>query len=245
MQPEEYRTMFEVEEMHWWYRSLRRIVFLFLRRYLRSGQRLQILDAGCGTGILLAHLNSLGQSWGFDYAEEALSFCRQRGLKNILQASVTAIPFAAESFDLVTCLDVLCHQAVEGDELALREIHRVLRRGGLAIINLAAHRFLYSSHDRATDTARRYSRREVQQKAKRAGFSILRLSYWNFFLFPAVAVVKLWRKAATERTASDLRLPHPLLNSFLDRMVTLEPLLLRYVDLPLGSSIIGVLKKED
>ncbi|GFP21109.1 hypothetical protein HKBW3S06_00335 [Candidatus Hakubella thermalkaliphila] len=237
--------MFEVEETLWWYRGLRRIVFLFLRPYLRSGQKLRILDAGCGTGILLTHLSSLGQTWGFDYAEEALSFCRQRGLKNIRQASITAIPFAAESFDLVTCLDVLSCQAVEDDELALREIYRVLRRGGLAIINLAAHRFLYSSHDRATRTARRYSRREVQQKAKRAGFSVLRLSYWNFFPFPAVAVTRLLRKGATERTTSDLRLPHPLLNSFLDRIVALEALLLRYIDLPLGSSIIGVLRKED
>lgn len=243
MQPEEYRIMFEVEEMHWWYRGLRRLVFLFLGRYLRSGQKLQMLDAGCGTGILLTHLSSLGQSWGFDYAEEAVFFCRQRGLKDILRASVTAIPFAAESFDLVTCLDVLCHQAVEDDELALREIHRILRRGGLAIINLAAHRFLYSSHDRATGTARRYSRREVQQKATRAGFSTLRLSYWNCFLFPAVAIMRLWRKGATERTASDLRLSHPLLNSFLDRIVALEALLLRYIDLPLGSSVIAVLKK--
>jgi hypothetical protein len=85
----------------------------------------------------------------------------------------------------------------------------------------------------------------VQQKAKGAGFSILRLSYWNFFLFPAVAVTRLLRKAATERTTSDLRLPHPLLNSFLNRIVALEALLLCYIDLPLGSSIISVLKKRD
>jgi ubiquinone/menaquinone biosynthesis C-methylase UbiE len=67
---------------------------------------------------------------GVDLAAEAISFCRQRGLDNVYQADVCALPFVDASFDIVICSSVLYHQRVEDVAGPVREMGRVLRPGG-------------------------------------------------------------------------------------------------------------------
>ena len=78
-----------------------------------TGKTGRVLDAGCGTGGLLRRL-AHRKAWGVEIASEGIRFCRQRGLDNILQASVTELPFRPNSFDVVLSIDVLVHQWVAG-----------------------------------------------------------------------------------------------------------------------------------
>ena len=77
----EYEKMARVEQEHWWYRSLHRLVLESIRSHTR-GYDISILDAGCGTGGLMLYLQQQGYTHlkGFDLSQDAVDICRSRGL---------------------------------------------------------------------------------------------------------------------------------------------------------------------
>jgi len=232
--------MFEAEEQHWWYRGLRKISLQSIKKY-SSASKLKVLDVGCGTGILLKILSKDHDVSGIDYSEDAISFCKLRGLESVKQASINDLPFDNESFDLVTCMDVLYHKGVDVKK-ALSEIYRVLRPVGLFAINLPAFNFLYSSHDRAIETARRFTKKEVKQLLQESSFTILKLTYWDFFLFPVVATTRLIRKKSDKET-SDIKVPTKIINELLYFILSTEANLIRFTSLPWGTSVFAVAQK--
>jgi ubiquinone/menaquinone biosynthesis C-methylase UbiE len=175
LKKEEYKIMFAAEEHHWWYRGLRKILFSSINKYLPLSKA-QVLDVGCGTGLLLKIFSKKHEIKGVDYSEEAISFCRLRGLKSLIKASVNELPFENNSFDLITCMDVLYHKGIDIRK-SLSEIYRVLKPGGIFAINIPAFNFLYSSHDRAIETARRFTKKELKNLLKGNGFAIFKFSY--------------------------------------------------------------------
>lgn len=190
MQPNEYATMFRVEEAHWWYRALHELVLETLDGELPDWRDKKILDAGCGTGAILQRLGNPEKNIGIDLAPEAISFCRQRGLNNVREGNVCALPFEDASFDAVISSSVLYHEWVADIGAAVREMHRVLRPGGLILINVPAFRFLHSAHDDAVMTARRFRKPEIQTLLVNQNFTIRRLSYWTSLLFPFAIVAR-------------------------------------------------------
>jgi SAM-dependent methyltransferase len=91
-----------------------------------------MLDVGCSAGYVLAAAKSLGlEEMGLDYARFPVELCRERGFK-AEQGTLMKMPFADGSFDIVTAKHTLEH--VESPMEGLREIHRVLRPGGVAFI---------------------------------------------------------------------------------------------------------------
>ncbi len=244
MKESEYRSIYSVEDGHWWYEGLRDLVFSSLREAMPG--KVSALDAGCGTGAVLKRLLDEGQkAVGVDFSPTALSFCAQRGLARLVRGSVSELPFRDESFDAVVSLDVIYHEAVEDDVEALREFRRVLRKGGVLILNLPAFEFLRSPHDLANQTKRRYTKAMLAEKLKSAGFSIERVTYRNAALFPAIAIVRLLKKAyaAGDSKDSDLGKVNPALNRALTGVLSLENVILRRLDMPFGSSVFGVARK--
>jgi 2-polyprenyl-3-methyl-5-hydroxy-6-metoxy-1,4-benzoquinol methylase len=88
-----------------------------------------ILDAGCGEGEAVSRLRALlpdCQITGIDTSGDALDHARRRCPGTpFLNQSVLALDFAADSFDLVLCLEVLEH--LERPRLAIAELARVAR----------------------------------------------------------------------------------------------------------------------
>src|SRR6185295_6773377 len=113
MQQHTYAIMRRVEESHWWFVGRRAIIRSFLQRVARdlkagsTAPALNILDVGCGTGANLEMLAEFGKAEGVDVSAEALSFCRARGLEQVKLGAAEALPYADNSFDLVTGLDVV------------------------------------------------------------------------------------------------------------------------------------------
>lgn len=241
MKPHEYDIMYRVEETHWWYRALRRIVFSNLDRYLPTWRERAILDAGCGTGANLSRLSQAPHTAGIDLSADALAFCRQRGLSNLARASVSALPFADDTFAAVVSTHVLYHRWVSDVAHPLAEFRRVLVDNGLLFLELPAYDSLYSSHDEAVMTARRFTVSQVRGDVEAAGFRVLRLTYWNSLLLPPIWIAR--RLLAREKTDSDVSiLPAPL-NAALDLAMRCEFGLLRLVNLPAGVSISCVARK--
>jgi ubiquinone/menaquinone biosynthesis C-methylase UbiE len=241
MQREEYATMFRVEETHWWYRALHRLIFQALEAELPDWREKEIADVGCGTGAILSRLGNPEKNVGIDLAPEAISFCRQRGLDNIQQGDIHALPFPDASFDAVICSSVLYHQWVSDVEGAIGEMHRVLRPGGTLLINVPAFPFLHSAHDEAVMTARRFRKREIRQLLQKQDFQIRRLTYWTTFLFPLAVAArtlggsKMGRDFETEGMS--------FTQQTLAGIMALELNLLRKISLPFGVALIAVVRK--
>ena len=240
--------MYEAEDTHWWYRGMRGVMFTLLG-LRRRGYAPTILDAGCGTGGTLHALREAGHGGaeGFDFSPIALHFCRQRGLENVRPGSVTDIPFPDDTFDIAISCDVITDAGTEDEERAIRELYRILKPGGRLFLNLPAFDFLRSEHDRATSVARRYRRGQIAAKLKRQGFRIRRNTYWNMFLFPVVVAVRLLRRERpedlNEPARSDIAVPPEPVNTLLTLIMWVESLLVRYFDLPVGSSVAVVAVK--
>src|SRR5713101_4192936 len=114
MNPREYAALFQVEDQHWWFVGLRREIARELARAAPEGGFRRWLDAGSGTGGLLASLELPGRpsGVGLDFAAEGVALARRRPGLRLSLGSVERLPFADSSFDLVTSIDVLCHRNV-------------------------------------------------------------------------------------------------------------------------------------
>jgi SAM-dependent methyltransferase len=242
--PEYYDRLAALERTHWWWRGVRRVT----QRVLRDRSRVaRVLDAGCGTGAMLAWAEGdLGaRATGLDYSADALRFCRARTRAGLLQGDAAALPVAAASFDLVLSLDVIQHlPRPGGDARALAEIARVLAPGGRLLLrtNSACG---YPPVD-APDY-HRYSLAEVRALIRNAGLVCERATYVN--LAPALALTLVRRfKGTTPR--SDPGLPplpgrQGLASAIGMTWLTLESEFIRRVPvaLPFGHSIVALARK--
>ncbi len=242
MERGEYETMFRVEGTHWWYRALHRLIRASLDSELPGWRSASILDAGCGTGAILEQLGNPQRNVGIDVSTDAVRFCRQRGLHNVVQSDVGALPFSDASFDAVICSSVLYHQWIKDVRKALQELRRVLRPGGLLLVNLPAYEFLHSAHDDAVLTARRFTRKEVRSLLSSTGLEIRHLSYWTTLLFPAAVVARTLGGSSTGRDF-DAEATASLKNSTLGMVMTLELWLMRWTSLPFGVALFAVAEK--
>ena len=255
MPAREYDTMYRLEDDFWWYGGMRHHLLMALIRQWnwREVPSPRILDAGCGTGALLQRLTGgLGRrlrtndAYGLDVSPVALDFCRQRGLiERISLGSITAMPFPSRHFDIVVSFDVLCD--VRDVQAGFCEIARVLRPGGLAVINLPAYQWLYSEHDRAVNNLQRFDKKTVVQQVAEAGMRIERISHVNTFLFGPAALMRLLRRGKISRqTARSDLVPLPrAVNYLLAQVMRVEAELLRMsnLSLPFGLSILTLARK--
>lgn len=247
MEKKEYEILFELEDDYWWYKELRGLVSSVIDKTFPDKDGIRLLDAGCGTGGLLAHID-IHNVYGFDISEESIKFCKIRKLRNILRASVSNIPFSSSSFDLVISLDVLYHLGVKNDSTVLREFYRVLAKGGVLLINLPAYNFLKSTHDIAIHTRQRYIRQDLKRKIENAGFKIVKLTYRNTILFPLILAIRLFERLSlkNEKAAhSDLKRMPDQLNNLLTYFLSMENrLIVSGLNFPFGLSLFCVAVKE-
>jgi SAM-dependent methyltransferase len=199
MEREQYELMAREEGRHWWYVGMRRVSAGLLDRYGPSGGRLEVLDAGCGSGGTTAYLGRYGRVTGVDLAAEATALARRRGVGRVMRGSVSELPFRSGSFDLATSFDVLYHLGVADDEAALSELHRVLRPDGVLLIRLPAYDRIRGSHDRAVHTRHRYTREELGWKLARAGFRVEHATYANSLLLPVAELKRLLERGRGDR----------------------------------------------
>jgi SAM-dependent methyltransferase len=244
MSPVEHDRMRAVEDDYWWYQALRKEVACLMHP---KRPRFSALDAGCGSGGMLAALAlrfSSAVLVGIDLSEHALALTARRATgATLVPGSVNQLPLPNSQFDFVLSLDVLTNRGVD-ERAALREAYRVLRSGGELIVNVAAFDFLHGSHDVAVDADRRYTRPQLAASLREAGFCIRRLTYWNMSLLPVIALMR-WRSRKTPRAEakSDFAPLLTGLNVALARLMRLEFALSSLVPLPFGTSLLALARK--
>jgi SAM-dependent methyltransferase len=231
-----YRELYELEDTHWWFRARRHVIWALLRRGgLPTAPR--ILDAGCGTGRNLVEFGGLGAAEGVDASEQAVAFCRARGLSGARQAPVEELPFEDGRFDVILATDVIEH--LDDDVRALTELRRVAAKGALLVLTVPAYQWLWTRHDESMHHKRRYTAARLASSATAAGWEPRVQTYFYSSLLPAVALVRAVRRVRPPvHGSSDLELTPGTVNRWLDLPMRGEARLIeRGARFPAGVSV--------
>jgi SAM-dependent methyltransferase len=111
-----------------------------------AGERIRgiILEDGCGVGMYVEHLSPLdGKVYGLEYDFERAAEASRRN-PGIINAAGETLPYADSTFDLILSHEVLEH--VSDDLLATREMVRVLKPGGRAVIFVPNIGYPFETH---------------------------------------------------------------------------------------------------
>ena len=231
-----YPIMFRVEQAHWWYTGRRKILAGFVEAICRevTDRRPRILDVGCGTGANLLMLSEYGEAEGVDISEDALAFCRERGLDKVRLGAGEKLPYEDGTFDLVTALDVVEH--MDDDLAGLREMRRVLRPGGRVLLFVPTFMFLWGLQDDVSNHRRRYRLPELRRVLEQAGFEIERTTYANITFFLPILVMRQLMRLTGLKADSENNINVTALNGVLGSVFGAESWLLKFMNLPFGVS---------
>lgn len=242
MNPSEYTKMFELEDHYWWFVGRRHLALKLLRSHTAVAKP-DVLDLGCGTGVVLRELSAWATPTGLDMSDLALGFCRQRSLQRLIRGDGSKLPLQDNQFDAIIGLDIFEH--IEDDSAAFAEAYRALRPGGILVLSVPAFRSLWGPHDVALMHHRRYRAVEVRRRLEEAGFVVRRSTYSVFFLFPVVVVWRLFEKRKRGPAKASLVAVPKWLNTSLVALQNLEASLISGINLPWGSSVIAVAQRVE
>jgi len=233
---------FEAGDFRW--KNLRRLVKIYLSIFIKYVESSKILDLGCGTGHLALELIQEGyDTCAADLSKELVDYAnlraRNAGCKlNAVQMDIQNLPYR-EAFDAIVCLDVLEH--VEDDRLALDNINRALKSGGIMICAVPALSTLYGRRDQRIGHFRRYDREVLIQGIESAGFSLCAVRYWNILgLLPVAISEKLLHREIYEKNRYSQSYFNKSLNALLDLWFDWVE---NRVQPPLGLTLIAVARK--
>lgn len=231
MNNEAYEFIENNEDSHWWFQARKNIIRMFLEQ--NRAHYDTVLDIGCGSGHFLRSIKDISTTrYGID--EHSYSTADH----TVMQGDARNLPFESGSIELITMLDVLEH--IPESDAALREVHRVIRPDGLFLLTVPAFQFLYSPHDRKNHHVKRYCKKELCSQLTKNGFKILRCSYFNTWLFPIEAAVRLMEKAIGVEMSVSTESGHLLANRVLFHIFDSEKNVLANHDFPYGLSLLAV-----
>jgi len=182
------QAMLDFDDHHWWYRGRRKIIRSELDR-LALPSDAKVLDAGCGSGRTLTELAPYGEVFGIELDPDAAKVARGRNAGEVRIGRLEELPWDADTFDLITCLDVIEHTA--DDRVTLSELRRVSRPGAWLLVTVPAYQALWSQHDDFNHHFRRYGRRTLRAAALDSGWRVHRVTSFNSLLFGPAAAVRI------------------------------------------------------
>ncbi|KXK01481.1 MAG: type 11 methyltransferase [Acidobacteria bacterium OLB17] len=244
MQQHTYAIMDGVEDTHWWFVGRRAILESFLRPIAAQLGELQsplrILDVGCGTGANIRMLSQFGAAEGVDVSDDALEFCRKKGL-DVTKGTAEDLPFADESFGLTTALDVIEH--LDDDVAGLKEMFRVTKKGGYSLIFVPAFMWLWGVQDDISHHRIRYTKKQIVERLEAAGYTVERAVYANFTFFAPILAGRLLMRVTGIKPASENNINISALNGLFGKIFSSEASILNRISFPFGVSIVIVAKK--
>jgi ubiquinone/menaquinone biosynthesis C-methylase UbiE len=238
---------YRAEREHFWFKGFRQFITPLVDEALAGRRDARLLDCGCGTGTNLDLFRGRCQAFGFDLTPGGLRFARTHGGLRVARASITHVPYAPATFDVVTSFDVFQCLTEAQETLALASMARVLKPGGAMVLNVAALEILSGSHAVLSEEVRRYTKPLLRQALTRAGLAVERLTYTNFSLFPLMLATRSWQRfrgaARADALTSEITVPSAPVNTALTAVLSLEARALRLANLPIGSSLLVLARK--
>lgn len=222
-------------------RASRRHALAQLARHI-DAPRPVLLEIGCSSGFFL---EGLIDAWpdarviGADYVRRPLeALAARRGDIPLLQFDLTRCPLPSDSIDGAVLLNVLEH--IEDDAAAVRHICRILKPGGVAVIEVPAGPHLYDVYDQVLLHHRRYRLRDLCNLLRRAGLTISFASYLGMLVYPAFWWVKrrnqryLSAPAEIQQQLVAQAMRQSRRSRFMESLFRLEDQLRRWLPFPFG-----------
>lgn len=240
-----YDSYASIEANHFWFRNRASLVVWALKKYMP--RLTSFFEIGCGTGYVMEKVKTAfpdAKLCGSEIFTTALSLTAIR-LQDaeLVQIDARRIPFI-EEFSVIGAFDVLEH--INEDEQVLREMYKSLNHGGIILISVPQHMWMWSQVDDYSCHVRRYSANEIHQKVERAGFKILRSTSFVSLLLPAMFLSRFWqshKKAKTNDATAELRIPI-WINAIFHTLLTIERTMISLgVNFPIGGSRLVVARK--
>lgn len=243
--PESFADLATHEAGNFWFEARNRLISWALDRHA-SGFR-SMLEIGCGTGFVLAAQMRRFPGARFTGSEiftAGLGFAAARAPDATLcQMDARDIGFVDE-FDVVGAFDVLEH--IAEDTTVLSQIHQALTPGGVFVLTVPQHAWLWSHSDDYACHERRYSAAELSTKLTSAGFTIERSTSFVTLLLPAMMASRVMQRRSRPEDydpTSEFRMSKAL-NAMFSGVMALEFLLIRMgLNLPAGGSRLVVARK--
>lgn len=242
--PAFYAQLAPLEDRNFWFQARNRLIVDALKR---GNRRLDtFLEIGCGTGQVLRAIGTAfpaARLSGSELFVDGLRYARQRVPDaRLMQMDATRIPFSSE-FDAIGAFDVVEH--IRDDRRVLAEIHGALKPGGVAVLTVPQHPWLWSHQDELAHHQRRYRRHELESKLQDAGFKIAYTTSFVALLLPLLATSRLIGRRHDEDALREMRIGDTA-NSLLAGVLRLEFQLLRTgLRFPVGGSRLIVAVKEN
>jgi SAM-dependent methyltransferase len=243
MDPKFYQHYFELERDNWWFRVRRNILKDLLEKYTHP--KAKIFDFGCGSGYTVNVL----QKWGYDArggdaSPEAIAHGIHQGIKGIVPLENQKVPLPENSFDVVLTLDVIEH--IKDESSIVEELKRLVAPGGKIIAFVPAYQWLWGVQDEVAHHYRRYTATSFAKLfGNNSNLEILRITYFNTFLFPPIAAVRLINRFLKPKNRnSDFDIQAGVLSPILYMIFNVESFLMRYLNFPFGVSIMIVAQKK-
>jgi SAM-dependent methyltransferase len=227
---------------HFWFRARGDLIVDALRA-ARAGDRPRVLEVGCGFGAVLSRLVAEGMDVeGADLLPAALRRCRAHLSVPLWLVDARRLPFVDE-FDAIGLFDALEH--VDDEAAVLRGVARSLRPGGVVVVTVPALPGLWSQLDVLARHQRRYTKRALVAAVSRAGLEVVRATYFNASLVPAMWLRRIWGRLRASDGTAMLRTPGPVVNAILYRVLDAERRLIRRgYELGVGASVMLIARRR-
>lgn len=225
----------KAEPYHFWFQNRCDKICHTFHQFVHKKSR--ILEIGGGTGFVAEKMLKLGYSIELgEVHSNGLNYAKKKGIKKLYQFDLFSPPFD-EEFDVICLFDVLEHLNDEG--LALSCIKKMLKPGGLIILTVPAHQWLWSQEDVIAGHKRRYTKKHLEVLFHSSKMAPLHIRYF----FSAILPFLFLRRWVKKDPSFDLKL-----NFFMNRLCDLLTKSEFYLEglLPnfAGGSLIGVAQKN-
>ena len=200
-----------------------------------------ILEIGCSSGFLLQEMHmAFPQATliGSDIVYNPLLKLAERLPIPLLRFDILQCPLPDNCLDAITMLNVLEH--IEDDATALKQIHRILKPGGVFILEVPAGPHLYDMHDKICMHFRRYTLANLCRLLKQKGFTLHKQTHLGVFIYPGFWLAKQKNKRflsapeTVQRQLMEKSIRCTGKSKILSRIMQTELMLGRFVSYPFG-----------
>lgn len=235
----------QFEEKHFWMKARRSYLGWIFSRFVKP--EAAIIEIGAGTGYVARYLIDRGYR---DYAigdihKKGLALAGAHDYKHKYQFNLLRTVFAGH-FDVVGMFDVLEHLDDAG--AAVKNVRKMLRKGGRAIVTVPAHKWLWSKQDAIAYHRRRYEVEELKELFTAHGFKVLKASGFFLSLIPFMYLRKMINRDDGKLSARDYQdrfKINRVINLMLELMLRLEMVVGKNLSSRYGGSMILVAEKTE
>ena len=223
---------------HWWFQARKKIIETTISKNFK--RKLNILDFGSGSGVNIKMLSKYGFVNIYEPHLKTTKYLKLE-YQNTKKFKILK-KIGKNKFDLIILADVLEH--IKYDKKELERLSKNLNKNGHILITVPAYKFLFSIKDKILGHHRRYNKSQISKLFK--NFDTIKLTYFNFFLFPPIALTIIICKIFKVKFIKTVEnLPSYLINKILFNIFNIEKKMINIFNLPFGVSILGLFKKND